>query len=463
MPPPRRLSWGSVLGLLALSDVLTTTSAVALAYWLRFHWSSIAGLEPRVPNFPVWMMLPFGVAFLLAFTLIGVYRRENVVSGLDEYGRIFAAGGMAVLIVIVVSYLTTFVAVSRGFLLLSLGLVTLSVCLGRFAVRRAIYRAARHGRCLETAVIVGVNSESIRVAHQLSRNSSASITVAGFLSDFRPKGSHVVDGLTVLGDPSDIESVARGVGANRAVVVESGLAWESLRAIVMVMHRQRHFAISLVPGMFELHATPMQSVHLGPVMTLSPHRSRIVGFDAWAKRTLDIVIGSVALVLAVPVMAVLAISACGAGKGFGIERHQFLAMGRQITLVRFAHPWWARRAHLSRLPELVKVVTGRMSLIGPRPVGVESAGTYGRSPSFIEPAKPGFIGPWWVAGLERPESPEQELAYDLNYLRNYSIWSDLQVLIQVFRYGLLRSARRRPPDQSLPFPGDLGKQGRTDP
>jgi lipopolysaccharide/colanic/teichoic acid biosynthesis glycosyltransferase len=48
-------------------------------------------------------------------------------------------------------------------------------------------------------------------------------------------------------------------------------------------------------------------------------------------------------------------------------------------------------------------------------------------------AKPGFMGPWWLVGLGRPEDIEDELRYDLHYLRNYSIWLDLHILIQAAR------------------------------
>jgi hypothetical protein len=51
-------------------------------------------------------------------------------------------------------------------------------------------------------------------------------------------------------------------------------------------------------------------------------------------------------------------------------------------------------------------------------------------------AKPGFVGPWWLVGLSRPHDIREELAYDLFYLRNYSIWSDLAILMQTTRHFL---------------------------
>jgi lipopolysaccharide/colanic/teichoic acid biosynthesis glycosyltransferase len=407
--------------------------ALALAYWLRFNWSSIAGLEPRVPDFPVWGMLPFAASFLLAFTLAGVYRRENVVSGLGEYGRIFGASGMTVLMAIVIAYLTRFPVVSRGFVLLSLGLVTLWVCLGRFGVRRMIYRAARRGQYLETTVVVGVNRQAIDAARQLNRSLSASTRVVGFLSDYRTKGSVVADGLRVLGEPLELETVAHNVGANRAVVVESGLAWESLRAIVQVMHGRGDLAISLVPGLSDLHSTSMDARHIGPVLTLNPRPTRIIGAEAVIKRALDIVVVVPALLLGLPLMALMAGAAFVAGQGAGLSTERVEASRRELVLRHFDYPRWAAGAHLSRIPDLWHVLSGRMSLLGPRPITIERTGGYQEALTMLEAAKPGFIGPWWLAGLGRPPDLEQEMAYDLYYLRNYSFWLDLEILLKAVR------------------------------
>lgn len=429
MPPHRRLSWHSVVRLLLMSDLLWTAAALSVAYGLRFHWSSIAGLEPRVPGFPSWMMVPFGVAFLLAFAWAGAYQRENTVSGLDEYGRIFVASGVTVLLAVVIAYLTALPEVSRGFALLSLALVTFGVSVGRFTLRRRIYHDARRGRCLDTAVVVGVNRQAIDVARRLNRNPSASTRVVGFLSDYRAQGSDVVDGLRVLGEPLDLGAVASKVGANRAVVVESGLAWESLRAIVQIMHRRQDLAISLVPGLSDLQSTPMHARKLGSVMMLNPRGARISGAEAVMKRLLDLCLILPALVVAGPLMLVFTVAALVSGNGSGIVSETCEGPGGELLLRHYGQPAWARSAHLSRLPELLLVLTGRISFVGPRPLQLGRVAAVNSSITLLEAAKPGFIGPWWLVGANRPADVQEELAYDVYYLRNYSIWLDVEVLL----------------------------------
>jgi lipopolysaccharide/colanic/teichoic acid biosynthesis glycosyltransferase len=89
-----------------------------------------------------------------------------------------------------------------------------------------------------------------------------------------------------------------------------------------------------------------------------------------------------------------------------------------------------------------------MSLLGPRPVALSRAAAYEEAMAFLSLAKPGFIGPWWLVGQRRPDDIADELTYDLHYLRNYSVWVDVHILVQVSRHILGRRIRLRPVDQA---------------
>jgi putative colanic acid biosysnthesis UDP-glucose lipid carrier transferase len=434
MPQPKLLRWNRVAMLLVATDCVAIMIGLASAYWLRFKAGWLIGLEPRTPTFAAMSLvalLPFWIA---VFAVAGLYQRRNLVSGLREYGHVFGSSGAVALIIVILTYLIQIVGLSRGFLLLALGGVTFYVCFSRFMVRRVIYQAAKRHRPLDRILVIGANQQAVAIARLLNRSPSAASDVAGFLSEYVSVGQIVADGLKVLGEPLQLDRVAEDLGATRAVVVESGISWESLQEIVRHMHGQDSIDICLVPGLFDLHATPMKPVQLGPVLTLSPHPTRIVGVEASLKRGFDIVVGTAAVIVGLPLIAVLMLCAAQGGHGLGLTRRRFLARGGEIRLANFSHPEWARKRHISRLPELVAVIRGSISFIGPRPIPVERSTEYGRALRLIESAKPGFVGPWWLVDLERPSDIEEELAHDLSYLRNYSMWSDLQILLRVVRY-----------------------------
>jgi lipopolysaccharide/colanic/teichoic acid biosynthesis glycosyltransferase len=156
--------------------------------------------------------------------------------------------------------------------------------------------------------------------------------------------------------------------------------------------------------------------------------------DAAVKRGVDIIIAVLTLVVSVPLMALLVGPRLLRGRGIGLEKEEVLGARKPIVLTNLKYPSWAGRAHLSRLPNLWLVLAGRMSFVGPRPMPVSQAQGQEDLVSVLEGVRPGFIGPWWLVGRGRPMQLEQELAYDLHYLRNYSIWLDVHILIQVVRH-----------------------------
>lgn len=433
MHQPRLLLWSRVVASLVATDSFAVLIGLMSAYWLRFsaHW--LIGLEPREPTLSALSIVALVPLWIGAFAVSGLYQRRNLVSGLREYRIVLGVNTAVVLVVVVMTYLVQIVALSRGLVLLGLGGVTFAVWLERFGVRRWIYSAAGRGIPLDRILIVGANRQAAAVATLLTRSRSAASQVAGFLSEYVSVGQVVTGQLRVLGEPLQLGQVATEVGATRAVVVESGLSWESLQEVVRNMHRRDSIEVSLVPGLSDLHATPMALFQLGPVVTLSPHPARVVGIEAVFKRGFDIVVGSVTLTIALPVIALLMLSAARHGHGLGLERRKFLARGKEISLIRFAHPLWAEDRHLSRLPELIAVIRGSISFVGPRPISVLRAPAYGGAINLMESAKPGFVGPWRFVGMARPDNIQEELAYDLFYLRNYTLWSDLQVLVNVVR------------------------------
>jgi lipopolysaccharide/colanic/teichoic acid biosynthesis glycosyltransferase len=434
MPQPRLLPWSRVAALLVATDCFAVLLGLMSAHWLRFDAQWLIGLEPRDPTLPAVAFVPLVPLWIGAYAISGLYQRRNLVSGLREYRDVLEASTAVVLLVVVMTYLVQVVALSRGFVVLALGAVTIAVWVGRFTVRRFIYRAADRGVPLDRILMVGANHQAVAIATLLTRTSSAASQVTGFLSEYVSVGQVVTQDLRVLGEPLQLSQVANEVGATRAVVVESGLSWESLQEVVRNMHHRDSIEVSLVPGLFDLHATPMAPSQLGPVLMLSPHPARVVGIEAVFKRGFDIAVGSVALAIALPVMALMMLGAAQQGHALGLQRRKVLSRGKEISLVRFAYPTWAEDRHLSRLPELVAVIRGTISFVGPRPISVVRAAAYGRTLNLIESAKPGFVGPWRLVGMARPDDFHEELAYDLFYMRNYSLWSDLQVLIHVLRY-----------------------------
>ncbi|HEV3232663.1 MAG TPA: sugar transferase [Candidatus Dormibacteraeota bacterium] len=427
------------------ADLAGVTLGLALAYVARY-----GSLAPGRDGMPLVYLAPLWALWLVALAVLGLHQRRNTVSGIGEYRRILTAGAVVLLAVIVVSYAGTQSLVSRGFLALAFVAVSLLVGLGRFATRRWIYAQARRGRCLDRAVVIGTNRQAVAVARQLEESAPASCQVVGFLTDYGAIGHRVQNGLTVLGEPMQLETLGPELGLTKAIVVQSGISWESLQWLVAWMQRSTGVEFCLVPGLHDLHSTPMSTYQLGGLLTLVPHSARVVGVDAVLKRGLELVVTLPACVVALPAIAVLAVCSRLAGRGWGIAAEEFVDGRGTYRLWRFSDSEFARRYHLARLPSLPLVLSGRVGLLGPRPIPRAQPQHYAKARLFLDSARPGFIGPWWLVGIQRPADLDAELAFDLYYLRHYSIWLDVHILVQAARGVLGRRVSAGPPLRRLP-------------
>jgi lipopolysaccharide/colanic/teichoic acid biosynthesis glycosyltransferase len=94
-----------------------------------------------------------------------------------------------------------------------------------------------------------------------------------------------------------------------------------------------------------------------------------------------------------------------------------------------------RRTSLDELPQLINVLRGEMSLVGPRMIAPDEAVRYGQWQRNLLTVKPGITGPWQVAG-RGDLSYEQRVALSMHYIRNYTFWLDLAILVRTVRIVL---------------------------
>jgi FlaA1/EpsC-like NDP-sugar epimerase len=106
---------------------------------------------------------------------------------------------------------------------------------------------------------------------------SASTTVIGFLDDFRPLGSEILPGIRVIGDPMKLLDIAAETNATHAVVVESGISWESHQWLVTHPAPRGELVTLMAPGLFDLTATKVDLRQLGSVPLLLPRSAAITG------------------------------------------------------------------------------------------------------------------------------------------------------------------------------------------
>ncbi len=419
-----RSLWSRIVVLLVVGDLVAITAGVALARELRFLVPDLDSLVSARPSVPGAFVLTLAALWMGSVVSWQLYQRDFCVAGIEEYRRAVAAGFTAIGAAIALAY-GIVLPLSRGYLVLALGFGILAVCGNRFLLRRLIYLLARRGHRLDRVLVVGASQQGLALAAQLQGTPSASAEVVGFLDEYRPVGHSLSETFRVLGEPLDLWRIAAQWRVSKAILVPSALTWESLQALIPQMRQRSPLTVMFAPGLHDLN-TQVETRQLGPVLLAVLRPQQIVGLGAIQKRTLDLVMATIVLGLSLPFLFVI----CGwlwVRTGcWPVRRRQVVGRGGQLfSVLEITGSLRLSRARLARLPSLTSVLSGKLSLVGPRPLSADELTAYQHWTELLLSVRPGFIGPWW----ERPPlTPAEEIQLDLRYLQTYSPWSDLQIL-----------------------------------
>lgn len=440
------LVWPALL----VADIICVAVAVGAAYQLRiasalipYHAFADIGVYLRT----TLLAVPLWIA---AFAVEGLYTDEIFSEGMQAYTSIFKACTVSVIGIMVVNYSQHDTLLSRGVLLLTWLLSILFVGGMRFVVRRILRRLRASGRLNTQVLIVGANEHGKAVAAQLMTNRKAGLRVAGFLDDHLPAGSRVMDDIDVVGMPSDLVRIAPGMGVTSAIIIPDALLWETWHDLLSEVASSRTgLKVHVSPGMYDLVVMGQTVTRRAGIPLLAFDGMRLTGEDAVLKSVLDYAATALlaipAAVLSAVVAALILIAegrpvfartpAIGARgrRFFAYTFRTFSVEGVRTPLGEFLFHYG-----LDRLPKLINVLRGEMSLVGPRALAHIPAGSRADWVTGMLGVKPGITGPW----VNRDDTGMREHELSLMYIRNWSFWTDLQILFKtVWRLVAQRPVR----------------------
>lgn len=374
------------------------------------------------------------VAYLLIFAALRLYDLETVLEDSQEYATVATGCTYGILALVVVNSLVGRFDLSILWLAVGWGLTVITVALGRFLMRRVVRFERAQGHLITRALIVGADEQGRTIARQFRSLEDSGVRVVGFVDDFMPVGTPVQDGLTVVGHPSNLASIAHEYDAAELVVVPGALAWETFQEIIERSALADGLKIRLSPGYYDLLAATPRVAHRNFVPLIVVDRARLTGFDLSMKVILDYGFGTLLLVASLPVMALVMIWLKMVNKGPVTQSQSVLGQGGRpfrATYFRLEPDKplsrFLRDTGAPLLPLLFTVPVGMMSLIGPRPVPEEKRDKYQRWLPTLASVKPGLSGPWAVVPVS---SLDEEMRASIFYVRNWTIWLDLQMLVQ---------------------------------
>jgi exopolysaccharide biosynthesis polyprenyl glycosylphosphotransferase len=457
----RRSISGALIPLLSLVllDILLLWLAYWLAYVFRFELNLMPVLEPHSWRRYVEVVSLQMILLPVVFAFQGLYRARRTISLADELYGVFTATSMNAVIVLAITVLVArdFIF-SRGMLVFGWILAVAFVTAGRylhFSVRASL-RAAGVGT--ERALIVGTNDTSRMVAERIYQSPQLGYRPLGFLSCRNGESADSFAGLPVLGQLDDIGRVVREYKIEHVIVAIPGLSHEDMVELVSEC-RSEDVSIRVFPDVFHLLAGQVTIDELNGLPLVTVKEIALRGYGLAIKRMMDLLFSAAGLVLLSGPLLLLAmlikITSPGAGAFYSQERVGL--DGKPFQMIKFrtmrpdaeadTGPVWTvqndprrtrtglflGRFSLDELPQLVNVLVGEMSLVGPRPERPYFVEQFGRYiPRYHERhrEKAGITGWAQVNGLRGDTSIEERTAYDLWYVENWTVWLDIKILLR---------------------------------
>lgn len=450
------------------TDLLLVAAATLTSYFLVF---GTAGQVLVVGSWQVpylWVALAVSLVWLLSLDVVGSRDHRIVGNGTTEYRRV-ASSGVVVLGVIAVFTLGAQVEFSRGFTFANLPLTLLTVLAGRVGARHWLAAQRRLGRYCSTVLVVGSAPAVEAVTRDLQANPTAGLRIVGACL---PAGQQSAE-LTAVGIPirsgvDDVPRMLSELGADTVLVTSSPeLTPRKLRELTWSLESGR-YNLMLTPSLTDIAGPRMHARAVAGLPLIHVDIPEFAGLGQVGKRMFDIV-GSVTLILlTAPLWMAIAISIRLSGPGpIFYSQERIGQNGVPFRMLKFrtmvpdadrrltalleerglgSTPLFKldddprvtsigrvmRRYSIDEFPQLLNVLRGEMSLVGPRPQIAAEVALYDHAAQRRLIVKPGMTGLWQVSGRSSL-TWEEAVRLDLYYLENWSTAVDLIILFRTVR------------------------------
>jgi exopolysaccharide biosynthesis polyprenyl glycosylphosphotransferase len=438
-----------------LSDLVSMLLALGLTHVLHPG----EGLR----SMPAALVLLVPLGWVLVVYLAGGHERGVLGAGSEEFRSLPQAGLVVMAVIAFFSYALG-VDVSRGLVVVAIPAAVVLGAVNRYALRRRIHRLRLQGRCMRSVIAVGRERAVLDLVRQLRRDRHYGMEVrAVCVPD--PAGAHLLraEGITVVGDLGEVASAVRALGVDAVAVTSSSeTAAAYLRRLSWELEGSGT-ELLVAPGLMEVAGPRM---HMRPFIglpLLHVEEPEFTGARRLVKEVVDRLGAGLALLAIAPMLLVVALAVRLDSVGPVLFRQVRIGRdGREFSMLKFrtmvadAEEQRAalldrnekadgllfkiaddprvtrvgrvlRRFSLDELPQLLNVLGGQMSLVGPRPPLPAEVALYDDSVRRRLLVKPGLTGLWQVSGRS-DLTWEESVRLDLRYVENWSLLLDLMIL-----------------------------------
>lgn len=444
-------------------DLVVIQVAFVLAYWMRYRWEWFREITFDAP-FSAY--IPFQIAWtlllLLTFRLDRVYPPQMGTAWLEEMYRILNAVAKSTLALMAVVFFSQSLFYSRLMFLEAALLVVLLLGGLRFVESRVERHLRRRGVGVVRALIVGAGDLGRAVMRAALARPELGYRILGFVDDDPEKAHTDIGPFRALGTVADLPRVLAEHPIDEVIITLPMAFYERIQEVVRCCEAHR-IPARMVPDPFQLALSRLDVRDLDGIPLIGVREVRLSPAQIRLKRAMDLALGSLLLLMATPLMALIALAIRLDSPGPVIFRQVRVGKdGRLFTMYKFrtmrvgaeqeqeqlralneaSGPLFKirndprvtrvgrilRRLSLDELPQLINVLKGEMSLVGPRPPLPSEVEAYKPWQRQRLSAVPGMTGLWQISGRSDLTFDEMCLL-DIYYIENWSPMLDLEIIL----------------------------------
>ncbi len=429
---------------LIFSDIIATTFAFFVAYYLRNFGPFRLFLDIVQPIEVYFLALPVATLLLTGvFAIVGLYEAKIRRTTTSEMYAIARATIIWILLIMSVSYLSKY-DYSRIIVVLFYFLTTIFVIAGRIAIKNLQGKLAGYGFGQVNIAIIGSSEEAQKIAKRIKGYREAGFNFVGFINSKLNRQT--------IGKISQLSKIIEKYKIDEVYIAEPKLTDQKILSLVARASRSPA-KFKIISNLFELIAGSFDIAVLESIPSLDLSKDNLPLHKKIFKRAFDVILGAFFLIALAPIWGLIVLTIKLDSKGAAVLVQKRVGVDGKIfrmykfrTLYRHSNLYkdapssrqdaritkigrMLRRTSLDELPQLINVLKGEMSLVGPRPEMPFKVKRYNLWQKRRLAVKPGLTGLWQVLG--RKELPLHEnLEYDFYYINNQSLILDIVILLK---------------------------------
>ncbi|HUO58246.1 MAG TPA: undecaprenyl-phosphate glucose phosphotransferase [bacterium] len=436
-----------------LGDGFLVACSFLLANWVRFSsgWVKVASVTPYA-HYRAFLLL-FVAVHLIIFKYVGLYRKRRGISGVDELSKIVQAVFLSTVLIAASTFLVQFFAFSRLVIGFSAGFVVASVWVERLILRRVQVLLRRRGVGVTRILVVGSGETAKVLLQRIIQNTGLGYRVIGIVSEGKSSGG--VEGFKIVGTLSQFTKLLELHKPDEVIFALPASAHGELIPMLVTL-QDTQVKYKIVSDLFGLITSPLESDVL---LDMPIFEMKEAPLSAWynraMKRIFDFVLALIGVIVLSPVWIVIAIGVKVTSRGpilfhqkrvgrdgriFHMRKFRTMKVGTETVaftaqndprVTKFGA--FLRKTSLDEIPQLLNVLTGRMSLVGPRPEVPGLVEKFEKEiPRYFErhQVKSGITGWAQVNGFRGNTSLHERVKYDIYYIENWSLLFDIKIILR---------------------------------